>query len=306
MAETSEPAAAEQPNYAEIAKEQGDVAAVAQLLQTAEASQIETDQPAQGGEQPAPAADRKEEQDELPGLSEEGLGMEQEVSVDAGITSSLQTLAEKSGLTLDEVYAVAVPLGDGRDPTTLGALKDQFQDYSRLVEKTETFEVSRLEFENNMIRSRAELQEIVKLLPQGAVTDELIAEASRTYAETRQKEQTALLAIKPDWKDPAAYSLAQDQILETASEYGFNRADLNAVMDHRLIKLLHDFHVMRKRFADANASVKRVVNVNRQKRANRSQGAPARELNAQIADATKGKSTQDKALAIAALLNKRT
>ena len=124
------------------------------------------------------------------GLSEEGLGIEQpEESGDAVVLPMLQTLAEKAGLTLDEVYAIGVPLGDGQAPTTLGDLKDQFSNYSRLVEQTEVFEQGRTEFENNMIRSRAELAEIVKLLPQGSITDELVQQATATYAETQQREQ---------------------------------------------------------------------------------------------------------------------
>ena len=290
-----------------MARDVGSVPAVAQLLR--DTVLPPDDDPTAGeGEPPKPlaVADEGQADEGAPGLSEEGLGMELDDGGDAGITDTLQSLAEKSGLTLEALYATEVALGDGRDPTTLGALKDQFQDYSRLVEKTEAFDEQRLEFENNMIRSRGELQEIVKLLPPGAVTDELIAEAGRTFAETRERELTSLIKVKPEWKDPAAYALAQDQILETASEYGFNRADLQAVLDHRLIKLLHDFHTMRTRFKEANASVKRVVNASRNKRPARRQGAPSTELKNQIEAATTGGSTQQKAAAIAALIGRRS
>lgn len=289
-----------QPDYAEIAKTDGDVSAVAQLLR----AQIEPEEGAPAaGEQPAAGGEAGEQQEEIPGLSEEGLGMQPAGGDTDGLTQTLQSLAEKSGLDLKELYAVAVPLGDGREATTLGGLKDQFQEYSRLVEKTEAFEENRTEFENNMIRSRAELQQIIAKLPAESLSQELLAEVASEYAETRQREQTALLSVKPDWKDPAAYALAQDQILETASEYGFTRHDLNAVIDHRLIKLLHDFHVMRVRFKDANAGLKRVVEASRQPRAKRARGAPAKELKTTVETARKpGASSQDKAAAIAAVI----
>lgn len=259
-----------------------------------------------GGELPAAGESSQQESEQVPTLSEDGLGIQQpEESGDAVVLPMLQTLAEKAGLTLEEVYATSVALGDGQAPTTLGDLKDQFSNYSRLVEKTEVFESSRTEFENNMIRSRAELAEIVKLLPQGSITDELVQQATQTYAETQQRELTALVGIKPEWKDPQAYELARGEILETASEYGFNRADLDAVIDHRLIKLLHDFHTMRVRFREANAGVKRVIDTSRQRRVTSAKGAPNKGLNKQLEEAKQSSSTADKVAAVSRLLQQQ-
>ncbi len=132
------------------------------------------------GEIPAAAKPSDQVTEQRTELSEEGLGIQQpEESGDAVVLPMLQTLAEKAGLTLEEVYATAVPLGDGQTPTTLGDLKDKFSNYSRLEEKTEVFELSRTDFENNMIRSRAELAEIVGMLPQGSITDELVQRANK-------------------------------------------------------------------------------------------------------------------------------
>ncbi len=286
------------------------LAAVAKLLRenpttlgesAPEARRADQDEAQERGELPAAG---EGEGDDEPKFSEEGLGIEPAESGDAVVMPLLETLAEKAGLTMDEIYKFEVKLGDGLEPTTLGALKDQFQNYSKLEVKTEAFETSRTEFENNMIRSRGELAEIVSLLPEGSITDALVQQATRQYAETRTMELEALVKIKPEWADPTAYALAQSEILETASEYGFKRSDLNAVIDHRLIKLLHDFHTMRKRFSEANAGAKRVLDTSRQKRAKTTRGAPDKGLKDMLKQAKESPNVADKVAAVNALLGR--
>ena len=247
--------------------------------------------------------------DDEPGLSEDGLGVqpaaaEGQAPGDA-IALAMQSLAEKAGLTLDELFDTEVPLGGGLEATTLGKLKDQYQDYSQLTETKTAFEDQRTEFENDMIRSRAELQEIISILTaQGSIPQEMVVQAQNQLQDTRDRERAALLTIKPEWKDPAVFAVAQDQILETVSEYGFGRADLDSVLDHRLTKLLHDFHIMRERFKGANAQRKRVVKQSRQKRARSAKEAPRVELQSMI-DKAKSGTTADKVAAVSRLISKQ-
>jgi len=244
--------------------------------------------------------------DEEPGLSEDGLGMQPATGADGGdpddpIALRLQELAEKAGVTIKELYATVIQLGGEQDEaTTLGALKDQFRDYSQLEATRSAFEESRTVFENDMIRSRGELQEVIKLLPE--VPDAIVQQAQQVYAASRDKEREALHLVKPEWKDAEAFARAQDAMLETVAEYGFKRADLDAVLDHRLTKLLWDFHVMRKRFSEANASAKKVTRVSKQRRVRGNQQAPKVALNKQLSQARDSHSTEEKTAAVSALL----
>ena len=218
----------------------------------------------------ANASADQEHDDDDPGLSEDGLGLQPELSESGGtdaIALALQGLAEKAGITLDDLFATVVPLDAGTS-TTLGELKDSFKDYSRLTEDKAAYEDNRTKFENEMIRSRAELQEVIAILQQdGAVPDIIYQRAATVFEESRAAELSKLVAIKPEWADPQVFGQAKDALMETVGEYGFKRSELEAVFDHRLTKLLHDFHTMRMRFKDANAASKRVIKQSRRQRA---------------------------------------
>lgn len=286
------------------------VAGVAEILRRAKAvDQGEAPpagEPDESGDAMPPAGEPDEGNEEQPGLSEDGLGMQPAAGEGQApgdsIALAMQSLAEKAGITLDELFATEVPLGGQLEATTLGKLKDDFSDYSQLQESKTAFEDQRTTFENDMIRSRGELQEVISLLAaQGEIPQEVVVLAQQTLQTTREKEHASLLAIKPEWKDPTAFAAAQAQIMETVSEYGFTRADLDSVLDHRLTKLLHDFHIMRERFASANAQTKRVIKQSRQKRARTAKEAPKQALQTQLDQAKTG-TTADKVAAVSALI----
>ncbi len=280
------------------AVDQGDAPAAGELGDTAEL-------PPEAGE-PDKKGDATKD-DDKPGLSEDGLGLQPSASEGRepgdSIALAMQSLAEKAGITLEELFATEVPLGGQLEATTLGKLKDDFSDYSQLQETKTAFEDQRTDFENDMIRSRAELQEVISLLTQQGVEipQEMIVQAQTTLQDTKARERAALLTIKPEWKNPEVFAVAMDQILETVSEYGFTRTDLDSVLDHRLTKLLHDFHIMRGRFKDANAQRKRVVTQSRQKRAKSAKAAPAQELQVMI-DKAKTGTTAEKVAAVNRLI----
>ena len=169
---------------------------------------------------------------------------------------SIQELAERAGISVEELYKLNVPLADGRGVMPLGALKDNVIEGQRVEQMRETFDSQRTEFENEMIRARQELNEIVNLLPE--LPPGLIAQAKQKHIAQQDKERAALLEVKPDWADPATFQRAQDDIFEVVSEYGYSRADMNLVLDHRLTKMIHDFSVLKKRVAKANARMKEV------------------------------------------------
>ncbi len=284
------------------------LAGVAEILRRNESTlDLDPNDPQPPGEEPAAGVedDQVDVVDAEPGLSEDGLGMQPAAAgggdPDEPIALALQELAEKAGVSLKELYATVVPLGgELHEATTLGALKDQFKDYSTLVETRDAFEEGRTLFENDMIRTRGELQELVKMLPE--IPPAMVQKAAQAFADSRDQEREALHRIKPEWKDADTYARAQDAILETVSEYGFKRGDLESVFDHRLTKLLWDFHVMRERFSNANAGAKKVVTVGKQRRTRGHQQAPKVALKKQLAEARDSHSTETKTKAVSALL----
>ena len=230
-------------------------------------------------------------------ISAEGLGMDLPER-EAG-EMAFAELAEKAGVTVEDLYATEIPLGGDAGLTTLGALKDSVQDFAQLDDKRTAFEDHRSTFERDMIRSRGELQEVIKLLPE--IPPELVQHAQNQFADNLAKERQALYAIRPDWKDPEVFQHAQDEVFEVVKDYGFTRNDLDTVVDHRLTKLLWDFQTMAKRIAAANAGRKRVVKQSQQQRARKA--VPATGLQAQLQAAKESSSTETKVGAVQALLS---
>ena len=175
-------------------------------------------------------------------------------------------LAESAGIDAETLYGPEVPLGDELDPVTLGALKDTYQDAQRIESKRLELEEDRSDFQNEMIRARGELAELINLLGPGAITPELVNRAQQMHADTLDEQRRQLVGLFPEWKDPEAFQAGQDFILASVEEYGFGRADLNGIHDHRVTKLLHDFARMKQRIANANQKAKDMRKAGTQKR----------------------------------------
>ena len=244
--------------------------------------------------------------DSLGEIRTDDLGMEPagDDGRDAEFVSALTELAEKAGVPIEDVYKLQVSFkGGDRSPVTLGELKDGFVEASELEEKRDAFEQHRTTFENEMIRTRGELTEVLKLLPE--VPPEFIAEGKRRYEVNIDNEREALFSIRPEWRtDPHEYRAAREKMIATVADYGFRPAEFEDIIDHRLIKLLHDFANLKSRVADAQASKKKLVRDHRSPRSgtrtparNTQQSSPdeQRELN------VKG-SLEDKVLAVHELL----
>jgi len=193
-------------------------------------------------------------------LSDDGIGLlslkSEALASDEG-QGALAQLAEKAGLSMEALYKTPVPLGGELGEKTLGELKDIAKTQNEFAEVRQAFDDEKMQHENEVIRSRQELNEIIQLLPQ--VPEALVQKARANFGTMVENERQALFTIKPEWRDEENFARAKEQIMSSASEYGFNKADLEGVFDHRLIKLLHDFSVLRGRFAEANAARKRQV-----------------------------------------------
>lgn len=171
-------------------------------------------------------------------------------------TTTLHGLAETAGIDSKALYDLQVHMPDGHEPVTLGALRDKAVGAIRVDEQRQTLDDQRTAFENEQIRARQELQEVVNLLPE--LPPGLVQKAKEAHVAHVDADRAALLMIKPEWADPVVFRAAQDEILAAVSDYGYKRSDLDLVIDHRLTKLLHDFAGMKKRIDAANARLKQV------------------------------------------------
>ena len=218
----------------------------------------------------------------------------------AKVLTTLAELADVSGLKIADVYKLHVPMRDGVEPMTLGAIKDAASKAGDLEALAVELDERRATFENDMIRSRGELNQIVALLPE--IPDALIAKARDAHLEHLQVERKALFDVKPEWKDDATYARAQDDILEAVADYGFSRTDLDLVIDHRLTKLLHDFAGMKKRITKANARAKEIRETGKRGGQRVNEGKRAETGRAAAVERAKSGTTGEKVRAVTDLL----
>ncbi len=235
-----------------------------------------SEQPAGEGEEPA----QPQGGEPMPGAGAPEMGISQPDPEAAGAAGdgeklSLNDLAEKAGVSVEDLYNAELALPDDRGTITLEALKTGHTEAQRLKEKSQDLEQRTRDFENQQIQTRQELTELLKQIPREALSPELLQQVQEQHARTLEENRAALLQVKPDWEDPQVFQAAREQILGAVSDYGFTRVDLDSVVDYRLTKLLHDFAELRKHVADAQAMHKQV----------RSQGAPKPTSNGAAATA---------------------
>lgn len=169
---------------------------------------------------------------------------------------TISSLASELNLDPREVYDIEVPMGKGNAPMTIGQLKDAFKETGPLVEARAKLDEQKDDYEQSIMRTRAELNGIMSVIPQEL--RQQVIEAGRQYNanwENQQREQ--VLEAIPDWKDPDVLAKDRDAIVDAGAQYGFSKAEMQYTTDSRTLRMLRDFARMKSRIADMEASGKR-------------------------------------------------
>ena len=175
----------------------------------------------------------------------------------AAAPTTLAEIAERLGMDPAALYAVAIPTGRGDGSTeTLGALKDR-------ALKAQGLEVERLAWErerdggrSELAKARAELQDLLAILPPAALAPATLQALRDRQERARGEQMRLLLAAEPSWRDERAYQQDLASIVALAADYGFSSEDVQSVVDHRLMRLLAGYARMRRAAADVLTKVK--------------------------------------------------
>ena len=238
------------------------VQAVSQLLQAAANTEREgsgDDAPGQRIPEGEQSRDDAGQPDDVGEIRTDDLGLKPPAdSGDTEKSAALNDLAEKAGVSIEDIYKIEIGMPGDSSPVSLGTLKDSYQTVVEQQEKSDAFEAHRTAFENDMIKTRAEMQTAVALLGD-SLPPAFIAHVRQTTAERVDRERATLLAVKPEWSDDQKFHAAREEIIGAVDEYGVTRAEVESQWDHRLIKLLWDFAQMKKRIGEAATSRKKLV-----------------------------------------------
>jgi len=166
-------------------------------------------------------------------------------------------MAERLGIDPAALYQVAVPTGRGDGSTeTLGALKDRALKASGLEVERLAFERERDAGRNELAKARAEIQDLLGLLPPSALTPATLAALRDRQERARGEQMRLLLAAEPSWRDERAYQQDYAEIVKLAEEYGFSSEDVGSVVDHRLMRMLAGYARMRRAAAEVLGKMK--------------------------------------------------
>lgn len=156
-----------------------------------------------------------------------------------GKPKGLKDLAERLELKPEDLYALEIPMSDGKS-RTLGQLKDLAAKEGDLSVRELAFEETRSRRESDLMRAQSELRELVAALPKSAVKPEVL-EAIRTKHEAvLKRERAQTLEVIPEWNDEAKRTEEIAGIVEHLKGYGFPANYLQSVFDHRTIRYIRD------------------------------------------------------------------
>lgn len=93
-----------------------------------------------------------------------------------------------------------------------------------------------------------------------AAINSYMGEREKAFASIRQREQAAMLDAIPEWKDSERAKAETQRIREIAMSYGFTSADIDNIIDHRIVVLLRDLANSRNLKEQATMAVKKVRN----------------------------------------------
>jgi hypothetical protein len=82
--------------------------------------------------------------------------------------------------------------------------------------------------------------------------------AEQQHAEAVAREREALLNAVPEWRDPTKLEAAAKDLATGAPEYGFTPDEIGGLVDHRMIRVLHDA-LQYRRLQKSKASVEKKV-----------------------------------------------
>jgi hypothetical protein len=174
--------------------------------------------------------------------------------------ASWDELAERAGATKDELYAVAIPLGNGKT-ITLGELKDRAREYVDIDTARVELEERRERDQMESIDNRRRIAGIMnRLAPIAAhLPADLMASVETDYKQHLQREATLLRQAAPEWAEPKAAEAGREMIAAFLKPYGFSSAEVAAMDDHRFVLAAHDAAKAKAALKAAREAIKRRV-----------------------------------------------
>lgn len=172
---------------------------------------------------------------------------------------NLNELAERLGVEVSELYDVAVPAGHGREAMTLGSIKDRYDSWAALESDRLALTETRVQQEAELTRGRAELQELLSMIPRDKLLNtEVLQRVAARVAERTKAQDAQVLAVIPEWKDEAVQTAERGEIAKLLEGYGLTAPEVKAIRNPGLVRFMRDAMRREKQVRAALAQVRQV------------------------------------------------
>lgn len=156
------------------------------------------------------------------------------------------------GKSLDDLYkGYGFGLPEDLGSFTLEEVKTRAAELVKADQFKADLEDQRASFAADSARTTRRLQAIIGSLPEGSVSEEMVKKADEDFNTYLADERTAMLKARPDWQGKEAYAAVVDTVRKVAEPYGFSKAELNSVTDHRFWLMGHRLAELENRITNA-------------------------------------------------------
>jgi hypothetical protein len=164
---------------------------------------------------------------------------------------TVKTLAEKAGVALEDIVFVEDD-GDGEGPreTSYADVKRKLAGARQLESDQLAFDQQAQAQQNELLRERQELSQLVSLIPRDAIPADAAEQLQAMFTATATREAEQTLKVIPSWRDPTTMQADREDMAAYAREWGYSSAEIDAIVDHRMLNFLRYHTRLVKRVAE--------------------------------------------------------
>lgn len=161
---------------------------------------------------------------------------------------SLLELADEAAIPHKQIYEMTIPIDEGEAPMSIGAMKDRIKEVRNFEFERDEWADYRESAMNEIVESRTQIDGVLQSLKNVVPTEQL----ARAFADqieryngqvARAKEQ--IREYFPEWDDSEKKSADRKKLKKALASYGFSEAEVDNVVDARLIRFaMHAIRLM--------------------------------------------------------------
>jgi hypothetical protein len=161
---------------------------------------------------------------------------------------SLLEFADEQSIPHKAVYDLVVPIDEGEAPMSIGQMKDRIREVRNFEFERDDFADYRETAMNEIVESRTQIDGVLQQLKQVVPPEDL----ARAFADQIERYNGQIARAKeqireyfPEWDDSDKKSADRKKLKSALASYGFSAAEVDNVVDARLIRFaMHAIRLM--------------------------------------------------------------